>query len=97
MKTNNYKTSFLLFTHLILGTTLTLFTVMWSLDYSRNLPEGYIYSAAILLIYFFVLYKSAILFNKGSTAAAYFLTISGSVALAFSEIINCSNSMSWSH
>lgn len=97
MKTNNYKTSFLLFTHLVLGTILTLFTVIWSLEYNKNLPEGYIYSATILLIYFFVLYKSAILFNKGSSPAAYFLTISGFVALAFSEMINCSNSMIWSH
>jgi len=97
MKKSNYTKSFLLFTHIILGSTLTLFTIAWSLDYSRNLPQGYIFSALILLIYFFVLYKSASLFNKASIGASYFLTISGFIALAFSEMINCSNSIRWMH
>lgn len=97
MKIPNYKKSFLLFTHLVLGSILTLFTVAWSLEYSRNLPEGYIFSGIILLIYIFILYKSISLFNKGNSAAAYFLTISGFVALSFSEIVNCSNSMRWMH
>jgi hypothetical protein len=97
MKTQHYKKSFLLFTHLVLASILTLFTIAWSIDYKRNLPEGYIFSALILLIYFFTIYKSATLFNKGSVAAAYFLTISGFVVLAFSEMVNCSNSMRWMH
>jgi len=97
MKTPNYKTSFLLFTHLVLGSILTFFTVAWSLEYNKNLPEGYIFSGVILLIYIFILNKSISLFNKGNSAAAYFLTISGFMALAFSEIVNCSNSMRWMH
>ena len=97
MKKSNYTKSFLLFTHIILGSFLTLITIGWSLDYNRNLPEGYIFSALILLLYFFVLYKSSTLFNKGSIGASYFLTISGFVALAFSEMINCSNSIRWMH
>jgi hypothetical protein len=97
MKKSNYSKSFLLFTHLVLGSILTLFTIAWSLNYSKNLPEGYIFSTIIVVIYFFVLYKSSSLFNKGSIGASYFLTISGFVALAFSEIINCSNSTAWMH
>ena len=97
MKTPNYSTSFLLFTHIILGIILTLFTLLWGLEFSKNLPEGYIFSGLILLIYFVIVHTSTSLFKKGSTGAAYFLTISGFIALAFSEMINCSNSTVWMH
>ena len=93
MKNSKYTKSFLLFWHIILAYGLTFFTVTWSFNFSKNLFVGYIFSAIILLIYFFILYKSATLFNKGSVGASYFLTISGFIALAFSEMLNCSNSL----
>jgi len=97
MKKSNYTKSFLLFTHIVLGSILAIFTIGWTLNYTKNIPQGYLFSALILLIYSFTLYKSASLFNKGSIGAAYFLTISGFVALAFSEMINCSSSTVWTH
>jgi len=95
MKTENYKKSFLLFTHIILGAILAIFTLLWTFDYTKNLLIGYIISGAVLLVYFFILKKSVSLYYGGRIGASYFLTISGFVALAFIEMINCSNSINW--
>jgi hypothetical protein len=92
-----YNKSFLLFTHIILGAILAFFTISWTLEYSHNLTSGYFTSALVLITYLFVIYKSAKLFTQRSVGAAYFLTISGFIALAFIEIIGCSNSLKWLH
>jgi len=95
MKTSNYKKSFLLFTHIILGAILTFFTVIGVMSYNRNILLGFTISGFLLLGYFFVLKKSASLFNQNSIGGAYFLTISGFIVFAFMEITNCSNSYYW--
>jgi len=90
-----YGKSFLLFVHIILGGALGFLTVIGLMSFNRNIPLGYLVSAVILLGYFFVLNKSASLFNRESVGAAYFLTISGFVVFAFIEMVNCSNSFYW--
>ena len=97
MEENQYSKSFLLLVHVLLGGALAFFTILWTSSYTKNLLSGYIVSGVVLLIYFFVLKKSASLFSKGSVGAAYFLTISGFISLAFVEMVNCSSSTVWLH
>ena len=93
MEENQYSKSFLLLVHVLLGGALGFFTILSTMGYSKNLLLGFTISGLILLVYFFVLKKSAELFTKKSVGAAYFLTISGFISLAFIEMINCSNSI----
>ena len=95
MEEQRYGQSFLLFTHIILGGVLVFLTFLGIINFNRNIPLGYLLSTTILLGYFFILKKSASLFNKNSVGAAYFLTLSGFVVFAFIEMVNCSNSFYW--
>lgn len=97
MKNYNYKKSFLLFTHIVLGATLAFFTLLAMQDYTKNLILGYSISLVILLLYFIVLKKSAYFYNKAQVGGAYFLAIGGFFTLMFIQIINCSNSLNFLH
>ena len=95
MKTYNYKKSFLLFTHIILGAILLFFTLLAVTDYTKNLILGYFISFIIVVIYFIVLKKSASLYNIAHVWGAYFLAIGGFVSLMFIQMINCTNSLNF--
>jgi len=95
MKTNNYKSSILLVLHIILFIALSWFTVVTTIDYTRNVKVGIAVSIGIVLFYLFTLYRSAIFFNRGRVGLAYFLTIALFLVLSFAQIINCSNSIRW--
>ena len=95
MKQKKYKNSGLLFLHIILVALFAFFTIVGVNSYNQNKLIGYVITVIILIIYFLVLKKSAKLFNKESVAPAYFLSISGFVALLFLQVMNCGNSYHW--
>jgi len=47
----------------------------------------------IVVIYFFVLKKSAYFYNKAHVWGAYLLAIGGFISLMFIQMINCTNSL----
>ena len=89
----NYKKSFLLFVHIILGGILTFLTLVAMGDYKKNVLIGLFISIVILFIYFIILKKSALSFNQDRIGVAYFLAIGGFFSLMFAQFINCSNSV----
>jgi len=91
----NYKKSFLLFTHIILGGLLAFLTLVAMSDYRKNVFIGLFVSIIILFLYFILLKRSAYFFNQGRVGIAYFLTIGGFFSLMFAQLINCSNSITF--
>ena len=90
MKILNYKKSFLLFWHIILGLLLSLFTLIVGSAYLREQkPLGMISAIFILLLYIVILYHTSQLFNKNRVGVAYFLTISGFLVSLFVQFITC--------
>ena len=77
------------------GLVFLLFTTITTMDYTRNLVQGYVVSAVVALSYAFVLYKSHLLFHQNRVGLAYFLVIGLFLVLAFFQMIGCANSISW--
>ena len=95
MEENSYKSSILLWLQLVLFVGLTWFTVVTTIDYTRNVNTGIAISVGIVLFYLFVLYRSAVFLKRGRIGLAYFLTITFFLMLSFAQMVNCSNSIRW--
>ena len=72
---------------------LFLFTASTTMEYTRNLTEGYAISAVVFLAYPLILYKSHILFTQNRVGLAFFLVIGFFFIFAFIQMIGCSNSI----
>ena len=94
MKTD-FKTIIFYIVLAICGLVLLWFTTITTMDYSRNLVQGYAVSAVVALSYAFVLYKSHLLFHQKRIGLAYFFVIGFFLVLAFIQMIGCSNSVSF--
>ncbi len=96
MKTD-FKT--ILFYIILITCTVVLFgfTASTTMEYTRNLTEGYSISAGVVLFYLFVLYRSHLFFQKNRVGLAYFLVIGFFLILAFIQMIGCSGSTVWMH
>ena len=91
----NYKKSLLFVIHILLASILAFFTALAMSDYKRNMIIGISVSIIILILYFFLLKKSASLFTQERVGFAYFLAIGGFLGLTFIQLINCMNSINF--
>jgi len=92
-KIYQYKKSFLLFWHILLGGAFIAYTVLLINGYTKNVMQGTMLTLFITLSYFYILYSSAKLFNKQQIGLAYFLTITGFLVGAFVQVLTCANSI----
>ncbi len=73
------------------------FTALVTIDYSKNLIQGYTISIGVVLFYLFILYQSHLFFQKNRVGLAYFLLIGFFFILAFIQMVGCSGSTVWMH
>jgi len=76
---------------------LFLFTASTTMEYTRNLTEGYAISAVVFLSYPLILHRSHMLFTQNRVGLAFFLVIGFFFILAFIQMIGCSGSTVWMH
>ena len=76
---------------------LFLFTASTTMEYTRNLIEGYAISAVVFLSYPLILHRSYMLFTQNRVGLAFFLVIGFFFILAFIQMIGCSGSTVWMH
>ena len=96
MKTD-FKTVFFYIVLAICSLTLFGFTALTTMEYSKNLTQGYVTSAIVALSYPLILHKSHLLFTQNRVGLAYFLVIGLFLILAFVQMMGCANSMAWGH
>ncbi len=94
MKTD-FKTLFFYIILAICSLALLALTVMTTMNYSRNLVQGYAISAVVVLSYPLILHKSHLLFTQNRVGLAYFLVIGLFFVLAFVQMVGCAGSMVW--
>jgi len=96
-KIYQYKKSFLLFWHILLGGAFVVYTFFLIDNYTRNIIQGTILTLAITLAYLYLLYISAKVFNKQRIGFAYFLTVVGFLVGLFVQVLTCANSITFMH
>ena len=92
-KIYQYKKSFLLFWHILLGGSFVVYTFVLIDSYTRNIMQGTLLTLTITLSYLYILYMSAKAFNKQQIGFAYFLTVAGFLVGLFVQLIACVNSI----
>lgn len=94
MKTYNYKKSFLLFLHIILGLILGYLTFVFIAEYLRkDKIVGIILSLLLFFAYLGVMKYTSKTLNKQKVGMAYFLTIGGFLFVVFLQITTCTTIM----
>ena len=88
-----YKKSFLIVWHILLGGAFIWYTVMLIDGYTKNIALGTILSISIALGYLYILKVSANFFNKQQIGVAYLLTITGFLVAVFVQVLTCTNSI----
>jgi len=91
------KTTFFYIILITCTVVLFLFTASTTMEYTRNLTEGYTISALVFLSYPLILHKSHLLFTQNRIGLAYFLVIGLFLILAFIQMIGCADSTVWIH
>lgn len=89
----NYKKSFLLVLHILLGGVFLFYSIAFIEGYTKDILQGTIVSSVIILSFFYLLYVSAKLFNKQKRGAAYALTIISFFVAVFLQMMSCINSV----
>ena len=96
MKTD-FKTIFFYIVLAICSIALFTLITITTMDYSRNLLQGYIISGVVGLSYPFILHQSYILFRQKRVGLAYSLVIGLFLVLVSIQMIGCVNSIVWEH
>ena len=94
MKTD-FKTIFFYIILVTCSLALLGLTVITTMNYTKNLIQGYAISTLVALSYPLVLHKSHLLFTQNRVGLAYFLIIGLFLVLAFIQMIGCAGSIVW--
>ena len=88
----NYKKSFLIVVHVLLGLALVWFSSILSINYiQQDKLLGTSITIFMAILYFLLMAYSSKLFNQERYGLAYFLTIAGFLSTIFLQFITCVN------